>query len=166
MDTKTCKICHQDLPISDYYINRTVFKEKTYTNTRTECKKCNMEKYYTHHDRVKKYSDENERRLARKKMRNANTRKLKIETINAYGGICDCCGEEKIEFLALDHINGSGNQKRKNGEPSGSNLYSLLRKLNFPQGEFRVLCHNCNQSIGNYGYCPHKVNYAESRLQQ
>jgi len=26
----------------------------------------------------------------------------------------------------------------------------------YPTG-FRVLCHNCNQAIGLYGYCPHKT---------
>jgi hypothetical protein len=28
-------------------------------------------------------------------------------------------------------------------------------KENFPP-EYRVLCHNCNQSHGWYGYCPHE----------
>jgi hypothetical protein len=31
-----------------------------------------------------------------------------------------------------------------------------LIKNNFPDG-FQVLCHNCNMSIGLYGYCPHQT---------
>ena len=30
-----------------------------------------------------------------------------------------------------------------------------INSNSFPPG-FRVLCHNCNQALGAYGYCPHK----------
>jgi hypothetical protein len=72
-----------------------------------------------------------------------------------YGGAkCACCGERTFEFLSIDHINGGGNKHRKEAKLSGKGIYRWLVKNGFPEG-FRVLCHNCNFSIGAYGYCPH-----------
>jgi hypothetical protein len=66
---------------------------------------------------------------------------------------CACCGETAYEFLAIDHINGGGRQDRiTNGY---GRLYDVLRRRGYPSG-FRVLCHNCNQAIGHYGFCPHQ----------
>lgn len=54
---------------------------------------------------------------------------------------CNTCGENIIELLTLDHINGSGNKHRKSlGNP---NLYTWLRKNNYPDG-YQILCYNCN----------------------
>jgi hypothetical protein len=78
---------------------------------------------------------------------------LRQKIISAYGGKCACCGESRIEFLGIDHIGGGGNKHRKSIK---NNLYSWLVKQNFPKG-FRMLCHNCNQSLGHYGYCPHNL---------
>jgi hypothetical protein len=36
-------------------------------------------------------------------------------------------------------------------------MYAYLIRNNFPEG-YRVLCHNCNQSLGYFGYCPHTVS--------
>lgn len=68
---------------------------------------------------------------------------------------CTCCGEEHLEFLAIDHINGGGCKHRKELKSLGLKLYRWLRENNFPEG-YRCLCHNCNQSHGLYGYCPHE----------
>lgn len=80
-----------------------------------------------------------------------------------YGGDppkCACCGESHFEFLALDHIKGGGLRhlqslgfnKRNGGR--GRGIYHWLIKNGFPEG-YRVLCHNCNNALGFYGYCPH-----------
>lgn len=75
--------------------------------------------------------------------------------MNAYGGaICRCCGEDTLEFLAVDHINGGGNQHRKKNNAIGTMFYVWLRKNKYPSG-FQVLCHSCNQAKGFYGTCPH-----------
>jgi hypothetical protein len=82
--------------------------------------------------------------------------KLQIKKIvlDYYGnGRCSCCGESNIEFLSIDHINGGGSQHRKENSAVRT-IYSWLKKNNYPSG-FRVLCHNCNQSLGFLGYCPH-----------
>lgn len=70
---------------------------------------------------------------------------------------CACCGDSNLEFLSFDHVNNDGaEQRRKN--PGVSDIRSIatwLRKNNYPK-DIRVLCYNCNCSIGFYGYCPHQ----------
>ncbi|KKM62855.1 hypothetical protein LCGC14_1517430 [marine sediment metagenome] len=81
-------------------------------------------------------------------------RQLRLEVLNHYAPDnlrCACCGEDHVEFLCIDHINGQGNKHRKSIK---GNLYNWLKKHGFPDG-FRVLCLNCNGSRGYYGYCPH-----------
>jgi hypothetical protein len=83
--------------------------------------------------------------------------RLRLEVLQHYGGktpVCACCGETHIEFLSIDHVDGGGTQHRLKIMKYGG-FYSWLKVNNFPSG-FRVLCHNCNQSIGLYGYCPHQ----------
>jgi hypothetical protein len=79
------------------------------------------------------------------------TQKTRVEVLMSYGGKCSCCGEGRIEFLAIDHINGGGNAERS--KYRGSSWYFYLKK-NHPE-HVRILCHNCNMSVGLYGYCPH-----------
>ncbi len=67
---------------------------------------------------------------------------------------CACCNEQNIEFLCIDHINGGGRQHRKQLIKSGITPYLWLVRNDFPEG-YRVLCWNCNSSLGLYGYCPH-----------
>jgi len=78
---------------------------------------------------------------------------------------CNCCGETQMEFLAVDHIAG---RRQMDSEPEllklgysskihiGLSLVIWLTKHIFPDG-FQILCHNCNQSKGYYGKCPHEA---------
>lgn len=66
---------------------------------------------------------------------------------------CACCREGRFEFLSIDHVDGGGSQHRR--EVGYGRLYEWLRDNGYPPG-FRVLCHNCNQAYGMYGYCPHQ----------
>lgn len=68
---------------------------------------------------------------------------------------CECCGESHWEFLTIDHIYGNGSKHKR--EIKRRNIYPWLIKNNFPEG-FRVLCFNCNCSLGFYGKCPHNPN--------
>lgn len=83
--------------------------------------------------------------------------KLRLEVFKAYGGFrCGCCGEGEQAFLTIDHINGGGNEHRRQ-LGSSSMFYTWLRKNNFPVG-YQVLCMNCNYGRSrNGGTCPHKV---------
>lgn len=69
---------------------------------------------------------------------------------------CSCCGESHYEFMAIDHVNGGGAKHRKKVGPTDR----WIIKHRFPRG-FRILCHNCNASIGYYGYCPHQGSWME-----
>lgn len=85
-------------------------------------------------------------------------RRARLTVLTHYSGgapCCACCGEKRIEFLAIDHIEGKGGEHRSDLKQRGTNIYHFLKKNNFPPG-YRVLCHNCNQSFGLYGYCPHQ----------
>ena|ERR1035441_500387 len=81
--------------------------------------------------------------------------RLKKEVFDAYGNKCKCCGEKELEFLSVDHINGDGSKHRKE-IGAGSKIYLWLKNHGFPQGEFRLLCMNCNWAKGVFGYCPHE----------
>ena len=80
-------------------------------------------------------------------------RRNRSRALNQYGGKCVCCGETRFEFLAFDHINGGGSEHMRGlGGPEA--FIRWLRDNNYPD-TIRVLCHNCNTSMGKYGYCPH-----------
>ncbi len=85
-------------------------------------------------------------------------REVRLEVLRYYSvGIphCACCGCEFIEFLGIDHVNGHGNLARKVEKRNYQSTYEYLKGEGFPLG-YRVLCHNCNLSLGFYGYCPHE----------
>ena len=111
-------------------------------------------------DKQKKLEYDKRYRILNKKKMNENCRKrdreVKIEVLSHYSPDlkCSCCGENHIEFLCIDHINGGGTKHRDKLSIHGSQIYRWLKKNNFPPG-YRVLCHNCNGSYGHFGYCPH-----------
>lgn len=82
-------------------------------------------------------------------------RNFKIEVFSHYGSECECCGEQFMELLTIDHVKGGGTSHRKE-VGFGLNFYRWLKDNNFPKEGFRVLCMNCNHSYGVRGYCPHK----------
>jgi len=87
----------------------------------------------------------------------ARHKEFRLAALSAYSDgppKCACCGENHLEFLAIDHTNSTGAEHRKNIGTGSDNMYRWLKKNGYPEG-FRVLCHNCNQSLGHYGYCPH-----------
>jgi len=66
------------------------------------------------------------------------------------------CPENEMAFLVIDHINGGGNQHRKEIKRSGSDsFYRWIRDNNYPDG-FQILCANCNMAKGKDGVCPHQ----------
>lgn len=118
-------------------------KRPFYKNQKT-CEKCLKRQksyYYTSGQREKMI---------------VQTRELRIRVVNHYGGRCVCCGETEYTFLAIDHINGGGNEHRRKIKKNGSNILKWLIKQDFPP-EFQILCHNCNMSkYLNGGVCAHK----------
>jgi hypothetical protein len=89
--------------------------------------------------------------------KSANKRRMQVLEHYSKGKFeCACCGDKHIEFLAIDHINGGGGKHRVSLGEGGQYIISWIRNNNYPEG-FRVLCHNCNSSLGHYGYCPHEL---------
>ena len=100
--------------------------------------------------RIRYYSSD-EKKKEINKCQAESRRRARRKVIQHYGNKCACCGEERYEFLSIDHINGGG---KKMGI-YGDKLRWYIIRNKFPD-EFRILCHNCNQALGAYGYCPHK----------
>lgn len=106
--------------------------------------------------RASKYKDRpyNSKERAKEYRREVRTRLLE-----KYGNCCACCKEDRWEFLAVDHKNGDGNIERmkrigsnKNGAASYQFYLQLLREP--LRDDIQILCHNCNNSFGHYGYSP------------
>ena len=100
--------------------------------------------------RQKKYPPLSKEKL--RSNRKAERDALRVQALQAYGGVCACCKERTIQFLTIDHIDGGGRQHRKRVH----NFYRWLRMNNFPPG-FQVLCYNCNCCKGAYGACVHEL---------
>ncbi len=101
----------------------------------------------------------------KRKIATDSYRRQRDRVIQEYGSRCACCGETTKEFLALDHINGDGREHRKAVIGSGrgsSGFYSWVIRHKFPP-DLQLLCHNCNSSLGYYGYCPHRPDYKRPR---
>jgi hypothetical protein len=90
-------------------------------------------------------------------------RRMKLDVVTHYskGKLkCKCCGEQGIEFLTIDHIDGGGRKHRfavfSDHDYGGTRFYSYLKKNGYPDG-FQVLCYNCNCGKGAGKVCPHKL---------
>ena len=70
--------------------------------------------------------------------------RLKVLTHYGNGQLkCVQCGFSDERALSIDHINGGGNQHRKqSGCGTGIRLYFWLRKEGYPEG-YQTLCMNC-----------------------
>ena len=58
--------------------------------------------------------------------------------------ICNHCGEQDVDVLCLDHINGGGHKNLREIKRKGTGLYSWLIAHDYPEG-YQTLCANCNQ---------------------
>lgn len=166
MDSKICTACRQTLPLTEFYK-----KSSGRGGTNARCKKCHNRYCHEHYHGVLKHDPAYKAKLAaysrgwhaRNKERRgpeirANHRAQREACIRHYGGKCACCGEDRYEFLAIDHVNGGGHKQRKQ---LGGKMCRWLVKNGFPSDPpLRVLCHNCNLAIGFYGYCPHRCSGA------
>lgn len=100
------------------------------------------------------------------RVRSANS-KIKRIVFAHYGNKCNCCGEDMLKFLAIDHVNNDG---YKDLMPSGKrrtgrNLWSKIKRDNFPK-IYQLLCSNCNWGKRvNGGVCPH-INMSTETLSQ
>lgn len=109
-----------------------------------------------HNQRAREHYKKNAKRLAAAAVE--RRKKARMDVLSHYSGgdiRCSCsgCPERAVEFMGIDHVDGSGGEHRR-ADKGATQLALWLIRNNFPDG-FRVLCHNCNMSLGFYGYCPH-----------
>ena len=113
------------------------------------CNNCNYLKEYNRvHD--KELSQLKHAIIVRKQRLN-----IRLQTLYWYSnGLmeCECCKENDVRLLTIDHIDGGGKQHFIKDKIK--NLYEHLYYNQYPEG-YQVLCWNCNKSYGQYGYCPH-----------
>jgi hypothetical protein len=120
------------------------------------CANCNLEKEIEKSINIMKNGTKQQQYLFKYRQ------KLKFDVFSHYSinGIikCSCpnCNETNINKLCLDHIDGGGEKHRKHLGKSarGNRMYNWAKNNNYPS-MFRILCANCNKSLGNRGYCPH-----------
>lgn len=147
-----------------------ITSRRTFDTTKI-CARCRVEKTHSFFTRVsdKKFAPYcDECHLIRQAERYAansdlhcgrvrkNNKKIRDETVAAYGGKCVCCGESDKIFLAVDHLHGGGGQHRREIGRSGTRFYIWLRDQGYP-ADYQLLCHNCNWAKFRTGdCCPHK----------
>lgn len=75
----------------------------------------------------------------------AHRYEVKVEVLTHYGGgklECVQCGFNGVRALSIDHINGGGNQHKRELGYNNQQFYRWLRREGFPTG-FQTLCMNC-----------------------
>jgi hypothetical protein len=111
------------------------------------CKRCFHKEYM----QTRRVADRPRHNNAQREQR----RKIKLEFILEYGGICSCCGEPNVGFLTLEHKNGDGKEHRKKFHTTTQQLADLRRR-GWPKDDYELLCYNCNLGRAkNGGICPH-----------
>ena len=142
MKTKQCTKCKRQIPVDEFGSNR-FWCRQCRTAATKDWRNRNRES--VNKQARERYAKQKEPACKRYR------RNLREDVIAHYGNKCACCGEQHIEFLCIDHIGGGGTQHRKRlGRKS---IYAHLKQNNYPAG-FRVLCWNCNSSLGLHGYSP------------
>jgi hypothetical protein len=161
MNTKICSACRVNKPFEEFFKNSTMRNGIT-----AKCKVCIKAK-----EKVRYHAKKGDPEFLEKKRVSARVwyhdhkvpsrertkrdyRGQRLECINHYGGKCQCCGEDRYEFLAIVRINGNGTRHRKSGEHGKICRWLIVN--NFPPG-FRILCYNCNMAMAFFGYCPHSA---------
>lgn len=85
----------------------------------------------------------------------AYTIKLRLVCVTTYGGKCTCCGDNRNEYLILDHINGGG-AKHRETEKGSKAMYLWAQRNNFPP-VLQLLCANCHLAKHRGISCPHSM---------
>jgi hypothetical protein len=137
---------------SDNLINApAAVKTTSFRNNMSILSKQERNKVYYQHNREKilarcrQYEGRNREFIAQRKY--DFFQRLKHSVLSHYGvdgkAICCNCPETRLNALTIDHINGGGNQHRKEIKKTGPSFYRYLKINGFPPG-FRTLCMNCN----------------------
>lgn len=119
-----------------------------------QCNGCTQRRNYEQ-KRGLTYQRENKDRINKNhRERYARLKRVVMEHYAGNPPKCQCCGYPIYDFLTIDQIGVKGGWK-EHRKYAGVNFYMNIIKRGFPDN-YRVLCFNCNCSIGFYGYCPHQ----------
>lgn len=150
MEKIRCIKCLENKPSSAFGLYR------RHSKIRQPCKACVSAEWRMRHNRQKKDPAYLERLAIADRKHRLSTR---LKVLALYGNMCACCAENRYEFLGIDHIKGGGKKHRASFAGYPAFLRWLLEKK---REGFRVLCHNCNLSLGFYRYCPHESSLVKS----
>lgn len=104
--------------------------------------------YYKDLEHSRKQAREYMRRpeqTARQMAWNAKNRKELRQAVYAkYGNICARCPENDPVVFQIDHVNGGGYREMKDIYGNSNNPKFLRRVLEDTEGNFQLLCANCN----------------------
>lgn len=139
---KNCRVCQNELTDNNWVKS---LKEKN----SAICKSCHLKKNQEwrslNPNKSSEYSRKNylKNKQAFNDRSNKHRRKLRLETLEKYGGKCVNCGIDDKDVLDIDHIFNDGSLDRKNNL-FAYNLYRELKKKGFPKDRYQILCKNCN----------------------
>ncbi len=83
----------------------------------------------------------------------------RLEIMERLGGKCTCCGEDRYEFLTVDHVHKNGASHRRElgiKENANASFYRKAIKAEDLTG-LQILCANCHNAKDLFGGCPHKT---------
>lgn len=149
-----CATCKQDKSEEDFYKTKIGPRFRCYS-----CKPC-WNAYQCSRPKKKSYGLKHYLKKREYYIKKAQKRwqDLKFEVMyrlcNNSNPKCQCCPENILEFLTIDHVNNDGNKQRKL-DKTANKICRWLKKNNYPEG-FQVLCFNCNMAKGLFGKCPHQ----------
>lgn len=153
--SKYCVNCRRKMGREYYHKNRkaSLDKARRYReNNKGKLNRYNRIYYRENKDRWVEWKRNNAEKFKRI---NINYRlRLKLQTIEAYGGRCSCCGESRHGFLTIEHINHDGKAHRE--RVGSKRVYSDLRRRGWPKEGFTLFCWNCQMATRYGDVCPHK----------
>lgn len=148
---KTCPKCKENREECEF-----LDRNQNVVSTCKNCRRLHSQIYYKNHPEKKKIHKKKydlKTRPQQNKYQRNRIHKVRDEFLTMYGNKCLCCGESLKEFLTIDHIKGQKGIKKK--EVSIAAYKKALKEYN--PTEYRILCMNCNHSMGTKGYCPHRT---------
>lgn len=141
---KTCWRCGRSKPLDNFHKPPSLGVARS-----AMCKECHK------HDQNHRYKNNPDFAERTKERVITTARRVRREVIRHYGGSCGCCSESRIEFLSMDHVNNDGATHRRTDRGSAQ-IYSWLKKNDFPTTGFAILCFNCNLAKHHTkDNCPH-----------
>uniref|UniRef100_A0A6M3LEB4 Uncharacterized protein n=1 Tax=viral metagenome TaxID=1070528 RepID=A0A6M3LEB4_9ZZZZ len=123
------------------------YDKNYYLKNKERMNKQSREYKQTHIERGKEYQkkyyqEHREEELKYSRKRNVELKWAALSHYSKGTMSCKWCGFSDIRALSIDHINNNGKEDRKI-TGMGTPFYQWLKNNNYPEGEYQVLCMNC-----------------------